>query len=125
MLMAAAPAGACMPPVIQFGLGSARLDADARWAVDDTVREFRARRGTRVRLRATTDGVGAADANLRLARRRGEAVKAALVRRGVPASAIDIFAEGEARARGGAVAEDRLVWLTVDQAPGRDATTCF
>ena len=46
----------------------------------------------RVRLHAYTGGIGPVDANLRLARRRGEVVKAALVRRGIPADAIDIIA---------------------------------
>ncbi|HEV2816021.1 MAG TPA: OmpA family protein [Allosphingosinicella sp.] len=112
MLVAAGPAGACAPPSIRFGLGSARIDAMGRQAIDEVVNEYRARRGGRVQLRATTDGLGPAAANLRLARRRGEAVKAALVRRGVPASAIDIIAEGEGRRRG-AIPEDRLVWLVV------------
>ena len=59
-------------------------------------RGFRGQRNVRIRLIASTDAAGSADANLRLARRRGEAVKAALVRRGVPAGAIDIDARGEA-----------------------------
>ena len=111
-LITGAPTAACVPPSIQFGLGSARIDAEERAGIEEVVRDFRARPGTRVELRAQTDGIGSAAANLRLARRRGEAVKAALVRRGVPARAIHIIAEGEGPSRGPAP-HRRLVWMEV------------
>jgi outer membrane protein OmpA-like peptidoglycan-associated protein len=117
MLLAAAPSSACMPGNFTFDLGSARLRPDVGWVFDDIVGEFRARRGVRVRLTATTDGLGSADANLRLARRRGETVKAAFVRRGIPARMIDIVVEG-AGARRGADPEARQVWPEVVDSPG-------
>ena len=113
ILAIAAPADACVPPSIQFRLGSARIDAPQMWAIDDIVISFRARRDVRVVVTAYTDALGPADANLRLARRRGEAVKAALVRRGVPDDAIDVIAHGERHAQGGTAAELRSVWLEV------------
>ena len=123
MLAVAVPASACMPTSIQFGLGSARLDAESRSAIDDAVNEFRARRGARFQLTAQTDGIGSASANMRLARRRGQAVKAALIRRGIPASAIDVIAEGEGRRRG-AAPENRLVWLVVVDAREQASQGC-
>jgi len=123
MLLTAAPSVACMPGNFTFALGSARLRAQERWVVDDIVNEFRARRGARVRLTATTDGIGPADANLRLARRRGEAVKAALVRRGVPARAIEIVAQGEG-SRQGSDPGRRQVWPEVVDAPRHEVATC-
>jgi hypothetical protein len=93
-LMIGAPAAACEPGRFHFGSGSARLDPRQQWVIDDIVGEFRgARPGGRVRLLAGTDGVGSMAANLRLARRRGEAAKAALVRSGIPARAIDIVVQ--------------------------------
>jgi len=113
LVMMEGPAAACEPPSIQFDLGSARIGANNRWAKDEVVGEFRARPGRRVGLTAQTDGIGSAAANVRLARRRGEAVRAALVRRGVPARAIDIVVEGEGASRG-ADSGRRLVWLSVE-----------
>jgi len=92
MLMLAAPAGACIPPNIQFESGSIRIDPDNQWAIDDTVSDYRARRGVRVRLTAQT-GIGRAERSMQLARRRAQAVKAALVRRGIPAGRIDLAFE--------------------------------
>ncbi len=95
VLMSPAPALACMPPMIDFDAGSARLDADANAELDRVASRFRADQGLILRLTAQTDPSGSAEANMRLARRRGEAVKAALMRRGVPASALLIEARGE------------------------------
>lgn len=118
MLMTAAPAGACAPPSIEFGQGSARIDARrSRWAIDDVVSEFRVRRRVRVELSAQTGGGDTVAVSARLARRRGQAVKAALVRRGIPARAIDVFVEGE---RQDAASTARLVWMQVVAAPARN-----
>jgi outer membrane protein OmpA-like peptidoglycan-associated protein len=122
MLLAAAPSSACMPGNFTFDLGSARLRADDSWVINDVVSDFRVRRGVRVRLTATTDGLGPADANMRLAHRRGEAVKAAFVRRGIPARMIDIVVEG-AGARRGADPEARQVWPEVVDAPGHQGAS--
>ena len=65
------------------------LDYAAQW-----LRESRA---VAVSIEASTDRVGSASSNLRLSRRRGEAVKAALVRRGIPAEQITVKALGETR----------------------------
>ena len=123
ILATAAPAGACVPPNIFFGLGSARIERAHRWAIDDIVSSFRARRNVRVAISAHTDAIGPAEANMRLARRRGEAVKAALVRRGIPADAIDVVAHGERHARGGDSPELRIVWMEVVPDTTRAAQT--
>ena len=112
-LMIVTPAAACEPGRFYFNSGSARLDPREQWVIDDIVSEFRgARRGARLRLMAGADGVGPMAANLRLARRRGEAAMAALVRRGIPASAIDIIVQG-AGSRRAADREARTVWYEI------------
>ncbi len=92
-LLAAAPAQACMPDVVLFSTGSARLDEEDFRLISVLAGEFRQMpRGTIVRLTANMDGIGSANANIHLARRRSEAVRAAFLRRGIPASALDIVA---------------------------------
>ncbi|MBV9882442.1 MAG: OmpA family protein [Sphingomonadaceae bacterium] len=100
LLLSATPGLGCMPGEFNFATGSARLNPRDHWVIADILRQFRARPGVVVELTAATDGIGPADANLRLARRRGEAVKAALVRRGIPARVIRIVAEGAGGRRG-------------------------
>jgi outer membrane protein OmpA-like peptidoglycan-associated protein len=91
--LVAAPAHACMPDVVLFPTGSTHLDEEELRAISQLATIFRHMpRGTIVRLTANMDGIGSTDANIRLARRRSEAVKAAFVRRGIPANAIDINA---------------------------------
>jgi outer membrane protein OmpA-like peptidoglycan-associated protein len=122
---APAAAGACMPLMFYFDSGSSRLNADSRRAVRTVVDDYRALRGGRIRLIARTDGAGTADANMRLARRRGAAVKAELIRRGVPARAIDIDARGEsapAVANAEVNENDRVVVVEMVAAPAREAT---
>lgn len=108
------PSKACMPHMVYFQFGTARLNAEALSGLDYALDEFRRQPGARLRLIARTDGIGTADANKRLARRRGEAVRAALVRRGIPARAIEIDARGEAElAPGGSDSDDRVVIIDV------------
>jgi outer membrane protein OmpA-like peptidoglycan-associated protein len=88
-----------MPPSIAFATGSTRLNArDLRylsWVADDFRRTSRS--GTRLLLEAQMDGTGSPVVNGRLARRRAEAVRIALIRRGVPANAIEIGTPSFAR----------------------------
>jgi OmpA family len=92
LFLVATPASACAPlPPFYFETGSSRLDAESRRLAGIWADEFRrAQRGARIRLTAGTDGVGSAGVNGRLARRRGETVRAALIRHGDPSGAIDI-----------------------------------
>lgn len=97
----AAPAAACdfEPQRIYFSRGSAALPAgsgqiiDVYWRYADLYGK-----GGRIWLRSHTDRVGDGRSNLLLSRRRAEAVRAYLVRHGVPASRIDIINRGEAMA---------------------------
>ena len=74
-------------------------------------------------LTAGADRVGPADYNMRLAGRRGEAVKAALVRRGIPASVIGVEALGESllfspTADGVPDEFNRIVWMELAATSG-------
>jgi outer membrane protein OmpA-like peptidoglycan-associated protein len=87
--------------MIPFASGSVRLDGSDLSQIADVAASFRrAPRGTRVRLSAGMDHVGSRTANRRMAQRRGEIVRAALVRRGIPAQAIEIEIYSPARASG-------------------------
>ena len=63
------------------------------WAIE----WLRSANADKIRVDAAADRVGSDSFNLRLSRRRGEAVKAALVRRGFPADRIEVRALGEAQ----------------------------
>jgi hypothetical protein len=112
MLAQAAPAAACMPGYFSFERGSASIRADDQWVVATIARAFRTRPGLRVRLTASTDRTGSSAANMQLARRRGEAVRAALVRAGIPAAAVEVVADPEDR-RNVSAAESRVVFPDV------------
>lgn len=87
LLMMPTVAHACMPSSIAFRSGSARLNSEGLAEVAYVVEEFRARRTVTVRLTAQTDG---SDANAQMSHRRAQAVRAALVRHGIPLRAITI-----------------------------------
>ena len=98
---APAPASACdfEPERIYFQPGSSALPRGNTRKLD-IFREHSDMygKGGRIWLRAHTDRVGDGRANLRLSRRRAEAVRDYLVRHGVPKSRIDIINRGEALA---------------------------
>lgn len=96
-LLLSAPAGATSPNILLFDSGSARLDAIGERILDHAFVWLRDAGARRVLLEAGTDRVGSEAENFRLSRRRGEAVRDGLVRRGFPASAIRIAAYGESR----------------------------
>jgi outer membrane protein OmpA-like peptidoglycan-associated protein len=98
--LAPSPAAASGPPVISFEPGSARLSALAELQLDYAVRWLRETipllpGPSHINLESSADRVGSAAANVRLSRRRGEAVRAALVHRGFHPSSIAILAFGE------------------------------
>jgi outer membrane protein OmpA-like peptidoglycan-associated protein len=95
LVLAAVPARASSPPMVFFDSGSARLSAQAELILDDAIRWLRDAGAERIWVGGYTDRVGSPSANLRLSRRRAEAVRDALVRRGFPASRIEIRALGE------------------------------
>lgn len=120
LLMASAPAAACMPPAASFGPGSYRLNAGALEEIDRIAASWRRRPSQRIVLTAGADRVGPASYNMLLSRRRGEAVKGALVRRGIPASVISVQATGETSLTADGVEEGfyRSVWMELVETPG-------
>ena len=110
--LAAAPANACAPPSANFARGSSILDALSRAEIASVAEAFRrAPPGSRVELDSVTDSAGSAAANRRMAQRRAEAVRVALVRHGVPDGRIDIQIS---LVRDGG----RLVWMNINTRPG-------
>jgi outer membrane protein OmpA-like peptidoglycan-associated protein len=79
-----------------FDWDSSRLNEQAQRTVHEAAVAFQGK-GANARVTATgyTDTTGSNDYNTRLAQRRVDAVKAALVKEGVPASAISTSSRGE------------------------------
>lgn len=90
-----APAPMPGPFMVFFDFDKSNLTADAQSIVERAARVYREFGGTRINANGHTDRAGANGYNERLALRRAEAVKAALVAEGVPPSRIVIRAEGE------------------------------
>jgi outer membrane protein OmpA-like peptidoglycan-associated protein len=85
-----ATATACAPDMIFFTVGSHRLGThDLEW-ISGFAKQYRSRSDRSIVLYAQGDSSRATRANLRLAQLRGEAVRAALIRRGVPRADIVI-----------------------------------
>jgi hypothetical protein len=115
LLLAATPAKACTPPAIPFVAGSTRLSAEDLREIRRLAGEFRQMRpGTTLRLDVEADRTGALQARRWVARRRGDVVKAALVRRGVPAAAITV--EWDPLRPGGTDGLS-LVWVNTVEGP--------
>lgn len=113
LFLASTPASACLPPMVFFTRGSATLDADGRGEVDRVADGFRrAPPGSRVELEAVGDSAGSATVNRRMARRRADAVRVALVRRGVPDGRIDIQVSLDHNGW------ERTVWMNINTRPG-------
>jgi outer membrane protein OmpA-like peptidoglycan-associated protein len=114
------PAAACTPPGASFASGSIRLNGESLAEIDRIVASWRRAPSQRIVLAAISDRAGSAASNMRLSRRRGEEVKAALMRRGIPASVIDLQVLGETShtANGVAHAFYRRVWIELVATPG-------
>lgn len=110
--LAATPASACMPPMVPFAFGSLRLAVTDLREIARGAAAFRdARPGARLRLSSYLDLAGSPSANRRMARRRGEVVRTALARRGVPAAFIDIEVLSARHD-----VDARTVWIDVTEA---------
>jgi outer membrane protein OmpA-like peptidoglycan-associated protein/uncharacterized protein YidB (DUF937 family) len=84
--------------VVNFASGSAELPAESRGMLDQSAAAIRgAPQGTVLEVGGHTDDGGDASANQRLSRQRAEAVRAYLVRQGVPDSALTARGYGPAR----------------------------
>lgn len=73
------------------------MTRDAQATLADVVAAYNAQPEGRVEVTGHADRSGPARVNLVASRRRGEAVKAWLVERNIPASAIAVAAHGESR----------------------------
>ena len=97
LILAASAASALSPFILFFDAGSARLSAHSLAILDNAARAIETLDARRIELVGHSDRVGSRRANLALSRRRAEAVKAALVERGVPAERLIVTALGEDR----------------------------
>lgn len=88
-------AHASIPPHVYFQSGSAKLDRQHEVTLDHAAAWLRSANAKTMYIEANADRVGSAESNLRLSRLRGEAFKAALVRRGFRPDQITVRAYGE------------------------------
>lgn len=112
LMLAACQQAPATPPsqayVVFFNTGQSSLSAEAAATVSQAAASFR-QGGTAVAVRGHTDTVGNATYNMQLSRQRAAVVKEALVRNGVPGSAI----------LSGGVGEQNLPVPTADNVPER------
>ncbi|MDB5722379.1 MAG: flagellar motor protein MotB [Alphaproteobacteria bacterium] len=97
VLIDGSPARAVSPYNVFFASGRAKLNHQSGLILDNVAKTFRIARVRSFDVFGHADRAGSSDHNRWLSRRRAEAVKAALVARGVPARAIAVQAVGEAR----------------------------
>ncbi len=102
--VAAAPVPPPPPPVVPktnyivfFDFDRSNITADAQRVIDEAATAAKAGNSTRVQLTGHTDRAGSEQYNMALSLRRGEAVKQALIARGIPANAIVIIGRGESQ----------------------------
>ena len=83
------------PFLLFFDWGKPDISGDARTVLDQVATAYRQSPGTQLRIAGHTDRSGSTSYNRLASRRRGEAVRAELARRGVPPSATTVVAYGE------------------------------
>jgi len=83
------------PFLLFFDWGKPDISGDAAAVLDQVATAYRQSPGARLRIAGHTDRSGSTSYNRLASRRRGETVRAELVRRGVPASATTVVAYGE------------------------------
>ena len=119
LLFAAVPAWALSPFAVFFDSGSVRLTPAAEAILDNAAQAFRTADVREIEIMGATDRVGSDIANLALSRRRAEAVRDALLARGMSRHVrVRITAAGETRplvetADGVAEAQNRLVMVVL------------
>src|SRR6185369_15012827 len=103
----AAPAPMASPPppapapmaaksfIVFFDFDRSNITAQAQATINDAVAAAKAGNSTRVTLTGHTDRSGSEQYNQALSIRRGEAVKAAMIRGGIPAASIVVIGKGE------------------------------
>jgi OmpA-OmpF porin, OOP family len=87
----AAPAPTPVSYVIYFEFDSARVTSRAESTIQDAASAIKRQQATRITVTGHTDLSGSDQYNLRLSMRRANAVKAALMRLGVPADSIAVL----------------------------------
>ena len=98
LLFAAVPAWALGPFAVFFESGSARIRPLDGRSLDNAVATLRALDVREIEIIGSTDRVGSADGNVALSRRRAQAVRDALLARGLSRHVrIQIVAAGETR----------------------------
>lgn len=80
---------------VLFEVGRAELLPAARQNVDDVIELLDSEPGKRIRIEGHTDSTGSAALNLRLSQQRAEAVRSALVERGIEAARMDAVGMGK------------------------------
>ena len=85
------------PFLLFFDWAKPDINRDAAAVLDQAVSAYRRKADARLRIAGHTDRSGSASYNLLASRRRAEAVRAELARRGVPAGAMTLVAYGEER----------------------------
>ena len=79
---------------VRFASGSAEIDPESAIVLDVAAGEILARTAVRIRIEGFTDASGSAEENAALSRRRAEAVRRFLVRKGVAAERLETSARG-------------------------------
>jgi outer membrane protein OmpA-like peptidoglycan-associated protein len=115
-MLALSPAHATTPFLLFFDTGSTALNGYGTAVLDNAAAAYRQVDARLLIVQGHADRVGSEADNLLLSQRRAEVVRAALVRRGVPAERIRIEALGEGRpqvetADGVAEAQNRYAWV--------------
>jgi hypothetical protein len=105
-----------------FPLASSELDPQARQTVREAAADWRRTGTVQVNVVGHTDTSGSPDYNLRLSERRAQAVQAALLAEGVPATSITTTGVGQSdllvpTGDGVKLAENRRVEIIVPQPP--------
>jgi OOP family OmpA-OmpF porin len=94
----AAPAAATVAPstyLVLFDFDKSNINAAAASVVSQVVADFQANKSTAISVTGHTDRAGTADYNMKLSERRADAVRAALIKAGIPAEAITTAWKGE------------------------------
>jgi len=81
--------------IVFFDFDRSNITAPAQKIINDAIAAAKAGGSTRVTLTGHTDRSGSEQYNQALSVRRGEAVKAAMIRGGIPANAIVVIGRGE------------------------------
>jgi outer membrane protein OmpA-like peptidoglycan-associated protein len=81
--------------IVFFDFDRSNITAQAQATINDAVAAAKAGNSTRITLTGHTDRSGSEQYNQALSVRRGEAVKAAMIRGGIPANAIVVIGRGE------------------------------